>query len=284
MGFLAPAPMPRHGRSRGLRGQMAFCRHTHGAWGETLSGGFDNVPGGMPSGFVGGLGVKTDADTGLHTMHQRWYDPTLQRFISRDPIGLSGGANLYEYAGGNPSSWNDPYGLDPVGSTGSGVGNSRLPRIPTTGGGDSIRRTPSPGSKPMNILTPAQLFLWLLMKSYGDARENMPAPGQGPMGPIPLPSPGPTPGYPDEQALGRPGGGRGKQKITHDWISREMQETKEMGEDECTWLRKKIQELEKTKCKTDADKKRLKDLEQQWKARCRGWRGTSFWFLMDTVA
>ena len=28
-------------------------------------------------------------------MRQRWYDPTLQRFISRDPIGLQGGANLW---------------------------------------------------------------------------------------------------------------------------------------------------------------------------------------------
>ena len=135
-----------------------------------------------------------DADNGPLYMRQRWYDPTLQRFISRDPIGLMGGANLYEYAGGNPSSWNDPYGLDPVGSTGVGVGNSRLPRIPTTGGGDSIRRTPSPGSKPVNLTpSPAQTLLWLLMKAYGDARAKLPAPGQGPSGQIPLPSPGPTP-------------------------------------------------------------------------------------------
>ena len=92
-------------------GDVVF-RRDYGAWGETLPGGFDNVPGGMPYCFVGGLGVRTDADTGMHYMRQRWYDPLLQRFISRDPIGLEGGKNLYEYCGGNPIRFNDPMGLD----------------------------------------------------------------------------------------------------------------------------------------------------------------------------
>ena len=52
-----------------------------------------------------------DADTGLLYMRQRWYDPTLQRFISRDPIGLRGGANLYGYCLGRPHSAVDPMGL-----------------------------------------------------------------------------------------------------------------------------------------------------------------------------
>ena len=54
-----------------------------------------------------------DADSGLAYMRQRWYDPTLQRFISRDPIGLEGGANLYEYAGNDPTDHVDPSGLVP---------------------------------------------------------------------------------------------------------------------------------------------------------------------------
>jgi RHS repeat-associated protein len=58
----------------------------------------------------GSLGVRTDADTGMIYMRQRWYDPTLQRFISRDPIGLAGGANLYAYADGNPTKIVDPTG------------------------------------------------------------------------------------------------------------------------------------------------------------------------------
>ena len=60
-------------------------------------------------GWVDAHGV--DADSVPLYRRQRWYDPTLQRFISRAPIGLSGGANLYEYAGGNPSNWSDPLGL-----------------------------------------------------------------------------------------------------------------------------------------------------------------------------
>lgn len=53
-----------------------------------------------------------DADNGPLYMRQRWYDPTLQRFISRDPIGLRGGRNLYSYVGNNPSVFVDPSGLD----------------------------------------------------------------------------------------------------------------------------------------------------------------------------
>ena len=44
-------------------------------------------------------------------MRQRWYDSSLGRFISRDPIGLKGGANRYVYAASNPVKNIDPSGL-----------------------------------------------------------------------------------------------------------------------------------------------------------------------------
>ena len=40
----------------------------------------------------------------------RYYDPTIGRFISRDPIGLQGGLNQYAYVGNNPINANDPSG------------------------------------------------------------------------------------------------------------------------------------------------------------------------------
>jgi hypothetical protein len=43
-----------------------------------------------------------------------WYDPQTGRFLSQDPIGLAGGVNLYAYAGNNPASYSDPFGLDTV--------------------------------------------------------------------------------------------------------------------------------------------------------------------------
>lgn len=59
----------------------------------------------------GALGVRTDTVTGLYYMRHRWYDSSLQRFISRDPIGLSGGENVYTYAGNSPTIFVDPMGL-----------------------------------------------------------------------------------------------------------------------------------------------------------------------------
>jgi RHS repeat-associated protein len=48
--------------------------------------------------------------TGLYYYRARYYDPIVKRFISEDPIGLSGGLNSYAYVGGNPVSLVDPDG------------------------------------------------------------------------------------------------------------------------------------------------------------------------------
>ena len=52
-----------------------------------------------------------DEDTGLHYYRARWYDSSQGRFISRDPIGVAGGINLYGYVGNGPVNWGDPFGL-----------------------------------------------------------------------------------------------------------------------------------------------------------------------------
>jgi RHS repeat-associated protein len=55
-------------------------------------------------------GQYHDDETGLHYNRHRYYDPHSGRFISRDPIGLVGGINAYQYAP-NPITWIDPLGL-----------------------------------------------------------------------------------------------------------------------------------------------------------------------------
>jgi RHS repeat-associated protein len=60
----------------------------------------------------GYTGREPDA-TGLVYYRARYYDPSIGRFIQRDPIGLKGGINRYAYAAGNPVRYADPSGLLP---------------------------------------------------------------------------------------------------------------------------------------------------------------------------
>jgi len=82
----------------------------------------------------------------------RYYDPEIGRYISADPIGLSGGLNAFGYCV-NPVSWSDPLGLHdatstyypPDSKTGDPVTNSQLPK--GTGGSPNF---PSGYSSPDN--------------------------------------------------------------------------------------------------------------------------------------
>ena len=51
------------------------------------------------------------AATGLVNFRARWYDPVTGRWLSKDPIGLSGGLNLYAFCGNDPVNWKDKFGL-----------------------------------------------------------------------------------------------------------------------------------------------------------------------------
>ncbi len=55
-------------------------------------------------------GQSLDVETGLHYNRFRYYDSDVGMFISRDPIGLLGGLNVFAYAP-NPVHWIDPWGL-----------------------------------------------------------------------------------------------------------------------------------------------------------------------------
>ncbi len=55
-------------------------------------------------------GQYFDQETGLYYNRYRYYSPYVGRFISKNPIGLLGGYNLYRYVD-NPIAWIDPFGL-----------------------------------------------------------------------------------------------------------------------------------------------------------------------------
>ena len=57
-------------------------------------------------------GQSLDVETGLHYNRFRYYDSDVGMFIQRDPIGLLGGNNVFQYAP-NPIGWIDPWGLNP---------------------------------------------------------------------------------------------------------------------------------------------------------------------------
>jgi RHS repeat-associated protein len=65
-------------------------------------------------------GREWSAATGLINFRMRWYDPATGRWLSKDPIGLSGGLNLYAFCGNNVLIVTDPQGC--VGLAGLGAG------------------------------------------------------------------------------------------------------------------------------------------------------------------
>ncbi|HDR9160264.1 TPA: RHS domain-containing protein [Burkholderia vietnamiensis] len=90
-------------------GEIAWSAR-YRAWGEAKEAISDAA---RKAGIANPLrfaGQYFDAETGLHYNRHRYYDPSSGRFISKDPIGLAGGINGFQYAP-NPIAWIDPLGL-----------------------------------------------------------------------------------------------------------------------------------------------------------------------------
>jgi RHS repeat-associated protein len=66
---------------------------------------------GSTSGNLGFQSKYYDQESGLNYYYHRYYNPSIGRFINEDPIGLSGGLNLYGFLNNNSITWIDPYGL-----------------------------------------------------------------------------------------------------------------------------------------------------------------------------
>ena len=80
-------------------------QYTYDPFGNTIVSG---AAGTNSSKYTG----REDDDTGLYYYRARYYSPSLQRFISEDPLAFGGGdVNLYAYVGNNPVNFVDPSGL-----------------------------------------------------------------------------------------------------------------------------------------------------------------------------
>ncbi len=82
--------------------------YTYDPFGATTSSG---QPSANPTRFTG----REDDGTGLYFYRARYYSPSLQRFLSEDPLGFGGGdPNLYAYVGNRPTNLTDPGGQVPA--------------------------------------------------------------------------------------------------------------------------------------------------------------------------
>lgn len=89
-------------------------------------------------------------NTGLYYFRARWYDPLTARWLSKDPIGISGGLNQYVFCGNDPVNRRDPSGLRDAPSLGPQIDallESIRKFVESGGAEDYMRRHPRPLTK-----------------------------------------------------------------------------------------------------------------------------------------
>jgi RHS repeat-associated protein len=62
-----------------------------------------------------------DENAGLYHYPYRFYDPNMQRWLNRDPLGQAGGANLYGFVYNSPVNLFDPFGLIDCNALAAGI-------------------------------------------------------------------------------------------------------------------------------------------------------------------
>ncbi|WP_308365251.1 MULTISPECIES: RHS repeat-associated core domain-containing protein [unclassified Microbulbifer] len=91
----------------GIQPASQNSRQHYKPFGETIE---------APKDEVGYTGHKYDKDLGLNYMQARYYDPTIGRFYSNDPIGYRDlhSFNRYAYVNNNPFKYVDPDGQEVI--------------------------------------------------------------------------------------------------------------------------------------------------------------------------
>jgi RHS repeat-associated protein len=85
------------------------ARYAYDAWGNLLDA--DVAVSDLADNRYLFQGREYSHATGLYNFRLRWYDPATGRWLSKDPIGISGGLNLYAFCGNDPVNYMDPWGL-----------------------------------------------------------------------------------------------------------------------------------------------------------------------------
>ena len=92
-------------------GSVTFC---DSAWTPTQVFGYFDHPVSMYDNEILYCGYRFDPETGLYLARRRYYQPTIGRWTTRDPIGYADRMNLYECVASDPPRYVDPLGLDKV--------------------------------------------------------------------------------------------------------------------------------------------------------------------------
>ena len=115
-------------------------------------------------------GRWTDTNTGLQYNGNRWYDPSVGRWISEDPADLTYDTNASRYVGNQPTTFIDPTGLsgesgsaplvwpgsgDDLGQAGAGSTAAGAPQNPVVLGSPQAGRRA--GSQPNSPQSPSGL-------------------------------------------------------------------------------------------------------------------------------
>jgi len=82
------------------------------------------------AGYGARNGYYKDWETGLELLTFRYYDPSRGRFLTRDPVGFTGGINPYCYVGNRPITHSDSSGLAEGSGNGGVIGGCLASLLP----------------------------------------------------------------------------------------------------------------------------------------------------------